>query len=359
MSSVPPAESLLDTLWEPLVAHGAGWCAGNIHADVGWLEVGRDRWRVAVTRPIARNCYVVSATGQYLDYATEEIRRLPSAMLRGLSHASLLPLAPMLRRLDPIVVLDALPVSTVLHASRSPSQWAAAVDRAREAFPGVPIVVRSLDERACPEALECLPDAGMTLLPSRLVFHQDPRASAFWTIRNVRHDVQLAREKPLESRPLVVEDSHEIAALYWQLYGEKHSELNPRFTAAWLAHGIASGVLRGAGLMHDGRLAAAYLSYTVEDVMTNPVFGYDTMLPQQLGLYRRLSVLTMQDARARGVRIHASSGAPGFKASRGGEATIEYHAVDLRGVRGAQRVAWETTLRVSNAIAPRMLRSAR
>ena len=58
-----------------------------------------------------------------------------------------------------------------------------------------------------------------------------------------------------------------------------------------------------------------YLAYCVEDVMTNPVFGYDTALPQQLGL-------------------------------------------NLRGVRGILRAAWLLLLRVSRTVAPSLLRRA-
>lgn len=49
--------------------------------------------------------------------------------------------------------------------------------------------------------------------------------------------------------------------------------------------------------------------------MTNPVFGYDTALPQQLGL-------------------------------------------NLRGVRGILRAAWLLLLRVSRTVAPSLLRRA-
>lgn len=347
-----------DELWAPLVARGTEWCAPNVHADAQWLSVDSEQWRVSITRPQPRNSYVVSVTGQYLDYATEEIRRIPSILARGLSRASLLPLAPLLRALDPIAVLDALPVSTVLHATRAPEDWRRALARARDVYHGMPIVVRSLDTIGSGALLATLRDAGMLLLPSRLVFHQDPCTEAFWRIRNVRHDLALLERAPLETRELTVADGPRIAALYWQLYGEKHSTLNPYFSAEWMAHGIARGVLSGEGLIHDGRLAAAYLSYCVENIMTNPVFGYDTTLPQQLGLYRRLSLLTLLRARRQHHGVHASSGAPGFKASRGGTPTIEYHAVDLRGVRGVQRGAWQLTLALANAIGPGLLRSA-
>ncbi len=347
-----------DVLWNPLVEHGSRWCAANIHADAVWLDVDGVRWPVAVTRAQPRNCYVVSATGQYLDYAREETRRLPAGVIRRTSMLGVQCLGPILRRLDPIVVLDALPVSTVLHHRRSPVEWHRAVDVARATFRGMPIVIRSLDEVHTPALLTQCRALGMPLMTSRLVFHQDPRDDAFWNIRNVRNDLRLARESPLTIRMLSPTDAPDIAALYWQLYGEKHSTLNPDFAPAWLAHAMAAGEFAGEGIVHEGRLVAAYLSYAIDDVMTNPVFGYDTTLPQALGLYRRLSLLTMHAARRRGLRIHASSGAPGFKASRGGVATVEYHAVDLRSVRGAQLAAWRLTLRIAALIGPRMLARA-
>jgi hypothetical protein len=351
-------DAAADALWAPLVEHGSTWCAPNVHAACAWITVSGRRWRVAVTQPRPRNSYVVSATGQYLDYAKEEIRRLPSPVHRSLARIALAPLAPMLRALDPVVILDALPVSTVLHTSNARATWDAALDAVSEAFPGLPVMIRSLDAIACPTLLADATALRLRLMPSRLVFHQDPRAASFWRIRNVRNDLAMMQGAPLPVRPLMLEDVPEITRLYWLLYGEKHSLLNPCFTEAWLAHGMATGVLHGSGVIHEGRLAAAYLSYQVEDIMTNPVFGYDTALPQQLGLYRRLSVLTMQDARSRDVRLHASSGAPGFKASRGGVSALEFHGVQLRGVTGAQRAAWESALRLASTVGPSLLRRA-
>lgn len=347
-----------DSLWSPMVQYGAEWCAANIHAKCRWLDVSGARWRVSLTTATPRNSYVVSATGQYLDYAAEETRRLPSPVTREVSRIGLAALAPLLRRLDPIVVLDALPVSTVLHAPRSAAEWNVALAAARDEFRGAPIIVRSLDQVHAATTIDHLRAAGLCLMASRLVFHQDPRGNAFWKIRNIKHDMAMASSAPMHHRELVPADSGEIASLYWQLYGDKHSTLNPRFSAEWLAHAMRTGVFAGEGLVHDGRLVAVYLAYRVEDVMTNPVFGYDTSLPQELGLYRRLSLLSMQRAHDTGARLHASSGAPGFKQSRGGVPVLEYHAVDLSTVRGVARAAWATAIRVADSVGPAMLRQA-
>jgi hypothetical protein len=348
-----------DVMWEPLVQHGTEWCAPNITADARWVDDGVTQWRVSRTRLRTRNCYVVSATGQYLDYGRDEIRRLDSSMLRAATRAALIPLAPILRALDPIVVLDALPVSTVLHSTHTAADWVRALRAVRAQFPRDTVVVRSLDTRTNSAALAALQSAGLTLVPSRLVYHQDPRVQNLWRLRNVHHDLRLHEREPLSVRPLVAADASRSAELYWQLYGAKHSTLNPQFTSEWLAHCIANGALQGEGIEVDGTLAAVYLSYTVADWMTNPIFGYDTSLPQSLGLYRRLSLLTLLRARDRGLAVHASSGAPNFKASRGGVPTIEYHAVDTRGSARGTQLAWWLTRSAAMHLGPRLLSSAR
>lgn len=347
-----------DAMWAPLVERGSSACAPNIDAEACWLDVAGLRWRASCTRPRAGNCYVVSATGQYLDYARDEIRRLPSAFARQASRLALSTVAPILRALDPIVVLDALPVSTVLHAPRPTSAWRDALAAARATFPGRPVLVRSLDDIGSAPLLAALESLGLRRMLSRLVFYQDPRSPSFWRHRNLQHDLRMIDAQPMPWRALTPPDAEMIALRYWQLYGEKHSVLNPQFTPAWLSESMRQGALAGEGLLVDGQLAAVYLSYAVDDVMTNPVFGYELDAPASLGLYRRLSVRALQTAQRRGMRLHASSGAPGFKRSRGGVPALEYHMLDLTGVGGTQRMAWEAAIRLASRLGPTALWSA-
>ena len=80
-------------------------------------------------------------------------------------------------------------------------------------------------------------------------------------------------------------------------------------------------------------------------VMTQPFFGYDTRLPQELALYRLLSLKTLLEGEERGLLVHASAGVGPFKRLRGGVATIEYNAVYDRHLPAARRLPW-TLLKV-------------
>ncbi|MFP3787222.1 hypothetical protein SB769_39120, partial [Burkholderia sp. SIMBA_024] len=71
-----------------------------------------------------------------------------------------------------------------------------------------------------------------------------------------------------------------------------------------------------------------------------PVLGYDTALPQELGLYRMLSYLVARTAHENGVQLHNSSGVAEFKRNRGAEPEFEYTAVYTRHLPWRHRVGW-------------------
>ena len=63
------------------------------------------------------------------------------------------------------------------------------------------------------------------------------------------------------------------------------------------------------------------------NVMTTPIIGYNTNLPQKLGLYRMLSAIVFREATNLCVDLNLSSGASNFKILRGGKPYIEYTAI--------------------------------
>jgi hypothetical protein len=78
----------------------------------------------------------------------------------------------------------------------------------------------------------------------------------------------------------------------------------------------------------------------VNDVMVSPVVGYDTSLPQSLGLYRRLAAVPVLTARECGVPLNLSAGVGRFKRLRGGEAVMEYLAVIDSHLPANRRFPW-------------------
>jgi hypothetical protein len=75
-------------------------------------------------------------------------------------------------------------------------------------------------------------------------------------------------------------------------------------------------------------------------VQTQPLFGYNTALPQDAGLYRLLSTQTLLEGAANRRLIHASAGVGPFKRLRGGVGAIEYNLVYDRHLPAGRRRPW-------------------
>jgi hypothetical protein len=86
--------------------------------------------------------------------------------------------------------------------------------------------------------------------------------------------------------------------------------------------------------------------------MTQPLFGYDTSLPMDEGLYRLLTLVTLQEGVRRGLLVHASGGVGKFKKVRGGESVTEYNAVYTKHLPKRRRLPWKLIGRISDVMIP-------
>ena len=86
--------------------------------------------------------------------------------------------------------------------------------------------------------------------------------------------------------------------------------------------------------------------------MTQPLFGYDTSLPLEEGLYRLLTLVTLQEGVKRGLLVHASGGVGKFKKVRGGESVTEYNAVYTKHLPRKRQLPWKLIQAVSKAAIP-------
>ena len=89
-----------------------------------------------------------------------------------------------------------------------------------------------------------------------------------------------------------------------------------------------------------GRLDGVLGYFVRRGLLTPPLFGYDTRLPQSLGLYRLISTLTSLEGQRQGALVHFSAGVGAFKRARGGVNAIEYNAVYDAHLPPARRRPW-------------------
>ena len=303
----------------------------NLRCTIGTVQVaGRHLPVTFADRADVPNCYLCCPTVAYRDYGIEETRHFARhAVLRTVLTGVLRAAGPVLRRsgLDHQCQVNNWILATNPPLGLTPDEAAALMLTLANRHPDRAIVARSLNDRADAPLLAALAQAGAVLLPARQVWIVGPDAP--WAL-NRRRDARLLAQTTLavvDGGSFADADFDEAARLYAMLYLQKYTPLNPQYSAAFLKGMHDAGIMRLIGLRQaDGQLVAVVGTVALQDLLTAPVVGYRTDLPQKLGLYRMLIALAMAEAHARHLSFNISAGAAGFKRSRGAMPAIEYTA---------------------------------
>lgn len=304
------------------------------------------------------NSYVCSPYTHYVTYAGEELVNLRNRPAEALLGGMLNMIGLLLRkaRFNRVVQVNNWLLSTNLYPALSPGQLKVVIDELQQRYPRHAILCRSLNRAASGRLLDAMKEKGCKLVPSRQVYllhggwGQDGalaeaaphpvNAKARWL---VKRDRGLIRKQgysisgPSDMRP---DDAPRIKQLYDMLYIHKYSACNPQFTEQFIQLAIETGTLELYGLRKNGRLDAVLGFFAREGIMTAPLFGYDTTLPQKTGLYRMLSAVLIGIAEERGLLLHESSGVGQFKRNRGAVAELEVTAVYDRHLPLMTRACW-------------------
>lgn len=316
----------------------------NLGTLVVSLGEGDSLVPATVNHSEAGNTWVCSPHTTYVRYAVEELRRfghpwisrplqaLCGALGRYLWHA----------RIDDAVAVNNWLLSTNLYPALDARTLHGWLTEATDRWPAHAIWFRSLNGRYTADWLEAVSAAGCELIPSRQVYLYD-------RIERARRPRDLGRDFALlDGTALRLSmaadwnpgDFDRAAALYTQLYLEKYSRLNPDYTAGFLRAWHSAGLLRLCGFRDDTHELQAVLgTFELDGTITAPIVGYNTALPQDLGLYRLLMASVYERAATTGARINLSAGAADFKRSRGGIAAMEYSAVFARHLPASRRRA--------------------
>lgn len=329
----------------PLLERGTEHFITNVHTTVKVLTVDGLPVPVTINDSEYDNSYVCSPYTHYVSYAREELALLNNRMLEGTLSLLLRGMGVLLRkaRFNRVVQVNNWLLSTNLYPALSAGQLTEALDYLRRAYPGYTIMYRSLSSETSGEFVGRLQGYGCKLVPSRQIYLLEQHSSgskARWLVKRDRS--LLAQHGYAEVSPdeITEEDIPRIVELYRLLYIDKYSVHNPQFTEAFIALALERRTLQIYGLRKEGKLDAVLGFYVRDGAMTAPLFGYDTALPQPVGLYRMLSAVLIGLAGSRGLLLHESSGVGQFKRNRGAVAAIEFSAVDDRGTSWLNRCSW-------------------
>lgn len=338
----------------PLVERGPEVFVDNLTTTYGVLLVdGQVVLPFSVNDREYANSYVCSPYTHYVTYAKEELRELDGRVLRAVLAAALTLLGVVFRvcRMNRVVLVNNWLLSTNLYPPLRADQIAEVTAFLVARFPRHAIGFCSVDASlagACAAA-------GCELVPGRRISRTRPGEQSAKHRKRWRRDLHLIARRGYRVVGVEPSDVERVVDLYGQLYLDKYSRNNPRFTAAFVRETLLGSTITYLGLTKDGRLDGV-LGYFVRDgVLTTPVFGYDRALPQRTGLYRMLSAVVYDVAAREGLEVNDSAGAAGFKRLRGAVAEIEHRAVHVRHLPPRQRIGWQLLAVVLRRVAVPLL----
>ncbi|WP_113065596.1 GNAT family N-acetyltransferase [Oleiagrimonas sp. MCCC 1A03011] len=315
----------------------------NVHARVDAVTAGNVRLPATINDDEDEQAWICSPYTTYYRYALEEVARfghpLLSAPLRLLIHGA----GALLRRsrIDRAVTLNHWLVSTNSYPCLHDVDLDRAITEAKDRWPDHALWFRSLNTAHHADWLRALIRLGGVLLPSRQVYLFDDVASLAHRHRDLKRDLALLRKgEGVTCAPLQEDDHDRAAALYHELYVRKYSPLNPQYRSDLLRAWSHAGLLHLHGLRDDrGVLQGVVGILRMGNLLTSPIVGYNTALPQKLGLYRRLAARVLHEAAEQDDLVNLSAGVADFKRQRGGRPAIEYSVVLVDHLPRARRHA--------------------
>ncbi|ULO05573.1 GNAT family N-acetyltransferase [Paenibacillus sp. 19GGS1-52] len=338
----------------PLLEHRAEHFIRNVRTRIEVVTVDGIPIPITINEQEYENTYVCSPYTHYVSYAREELSLLNNRLLEKGLTALLSGIGFLLRgaHFNRVVQVNNWLLSTNLYPDVSAEQLIAILDFLRQRFPGYALLFRSLNRETSGAAVTALSSYGCKLVPSRQIYllQQPSPSKAKWLLKRDRALLDKQGYQIVGPGEIGAEDISRIVDLYELLYIHKYSKHNPMFTEAFIKLALDTGTLTLYGLRKDGRLDAAMGFFCRAGLMTAPLFGYDTTLPQSTGLYRMLSAVLIGLAEQNGHILHESSGVGQFKRNRGAVAAIEVSAVYDRYLPLRTRFSWSVLEKVLNRI---------
>jgi hypothetical protein len=305
----------------------------NLRTRVDSIHAGEAYLPVTVNTAEDDNAWVCSPYTTYCRYAIEEAARLGHSVLTAPLNGLIRGTGKLLQRaeIDRAVAINNWLVSTNCYPRLRDVAIDHALDEARSRWPEHAIWFRSLNEAHHADWLHALVERGGMLLPSRQVYLFQDIAELARRRTDLKRDLALLRrEDGLTCEQITDHEADFIRAeqLYVDLYIDKYSPLNPQYRHTLIKAWSDSDLLQLFGLRDtDGVLQGVVGLFGFGNLITSPIAGYNTSLPQALGLYRRLAACVLREGANHRRLVNLSAGVAHFKRQRGARPAIEYSVV--------------------------------
>ena len=334
----------------------------NVETQIYTLTVEGQPIPMTLNHEEYSNSYVCSPYTAYISYAEDELQLIQSKGQRRLFLGAIRFADILLKwaKINQTLSLNNWLVSTNLPPKWSTETIPTLTKDLIERYPLHSFNIRSLNWHNNEDLMTSLKNHGWLLIPARQVYLFDNIDRQWWTRSHTKRDQKLLQKTSLQK---VAPEEHqqkdfvEILQCFNKLFIEKHSHFNPQFTAAYLYQMHIKGLIKFHSFRdpENHRIVASIGLFTQQEIITTPMVGYDTQLPQELGLYRLLMAVLLKETYESGQMMNLSSGAGSFKRARGGVPTIEYTAFYIDHLSCKRKWLMHIFAKLLNKFGPKVL----
>ena len=353
---------LLQKYFDPIRKYGSTFAVENAQTTLGFIQVEQIILPYTIAALGKSNSYVCAPQSHYIDYAYEELTHVSSVFSR-IAGRILIPTLGLLCKLGSLnktIMVNNWLLSTNLYP-QLPASYLPAINAALcKNYPEHSIIFRSLDLGFRAPLKKHLADSNFSMVMSRRVHIVFKKDRDIWRKNNIKNDQRLQRKtkyQPVKHKDFKPADFPRIQKLYNDLYVDKYSHFNPKFSVEFLLYLWENNIWDFQGWKFNGQLDAVTATFAINGVRTAPLIGYDTKVPQKEGLYRLAYLDMLEAGRKRNEHIHCSAGVAAYKQGRGAQSFFEYNALYDAHLPFHRRLPWNTIRwLMDNNIAPMMLK---
>ncbi len=345
----------------PFIKNGPETYIKNVKTELLALEINKMTLPISVSQNHPDpSCYVCSPASFYGVFAKERVSDMDNRFLRSFLGpvVSTLHKSLQIGQLDKIVYVNNWLLSTNIYPDLSVNQLIHIRNVLIEKYPDHAIGFRSINQVDSLKCFEALKKAEFDFVATRPIYFVDARESDHFKSRMFKSDLKILNNTDYEiidHHQVSDEDIPRIIEIYRMLYLDKYSNLNPQLTEKFIELIIKDKILHLKLLRKNGRIDGVLGFFWRHNVITSPLFGYDTTLPKGLGLYRMISALLSLEAKERGLLLNMSSGAGGYKTLRRAKPYIEYNAIYTKHLALKRRMPWTILRNLMNRVASPMM----
>ncbi|TCS96860.1 GNAT family N-acetyltransferase [Hazenella coriacea] len=346
----------------PLMTEGTQTYINNVNTQLLALQLHSKVMPVTVNQAEYDNSYVCSPITHYITYAIEELYNLKKPRLEGILKRVLQSLEMILRwgQMNKVLIVNNWLLSTNLYLPLSEQEIHTIIETLTKSYPNHAICFRSIS--SYPVSLQDhFITNGFLPIPSRQVYLYYPNqfqkiaSKKRWILKKDLKFLAQSDYEVLHPEQITAKDIPRFVDLYNQLYLDKYSKHNPQFNERFISLALKHRLLHLRAFRKEGKIDAVLGYFVRHQAMTTPVFGYDTQVPLQAGLYRLLSAQLIRESHQSGNLLHQSSGAAEFKRCRGAIPHLEYTMAYVNHLPRDRQFIWKLLHRILHQIAVPLL----